>query len=72
MVERTIGIVTALVPALGYERASEIARDALATGRRVRDLVLERGYLREQELDELLTPEAMTRPRPMFPRDGAL
>ncbi len=72
MVERSIGIVTALVPALGYERASEIARDALASGTPVRDLVLTRGYLAEAELDELLSPEAMTRPRPMFPRDGAL
>ena len=68
---RVPDIVTALVPALGYERSSEIARDALATGTPVRDLVLARGYLGEQELDELLSPEAMTRPRPMVPRDGA-
>jgi aspartate ammonia-lyase len=68
MVEGSIGIVTALVPALGYERATEIARDALQTGTPVRELALARGYLAREELDELLSPEAMTRPRPLGAR----
>jgi aspartate ammonia-lyase len=67
MVEHSIGIVTAVVPALGYERASEVARDALRTGRPVRELILEKGYLSAGELDALLSPEAMTRPRPLTP-----
>jgi aspartate ammonia-lyase len=45
MVENSIGLVTAVVPALGYERAGEIAKEALETGRPVRELILERGYL---------------------------
>ncbi len=65
MVDRSIGIVTAVVPALGYERASEVAKEALATGRAVRDLILEKGYLSAAQLDDLLSIEAMTKPRPL-------
>ena len=68
LVERSIGIVTALVPTLGYERSSQLAKEALAGGRPVRELVLEKGWLSAAELEELLSPEAMTRPRPLEPR----
>ncbi len=70
-VERSIGIVTAVVPALGYERASEVAREALATGKPVREIILAKGLLSSSELDELLSPERMTRPRPLAPRGPA-
>ena len=63
LVEHSIGIVTALLPAIGYKRCTEIARIALATGRPVRELVLERGYLSAERLDEALSIEAMTAPR---------
>jgi len=63
MVEGSIGIVTALVPALGYQRAGEIAKEALVTGRSVREIVLAAGDLPPVRLDELLSPEAMTSPR---------
>ena len=62
-VEQSIGIVTALVPVLGYETSTEIAKEALETGRGVYDLVCERGLLTREELDELLNPAAMTAPR---------
>lgn len=65
LVERSIGIVTAVVPTLGYERASEVAKEALETGVPVRELILRKGYLDAQQLDMLLSPEAMTRPRPL-------
>ena len=58
-VEHSIGIVTALVPALGYEVATEIARDALASGRGVFDLVLERKLLTREKLADLLDPARM-------------
>ncbi|HOC44333.1 MAG TPA: aspartate ammonia-lyase [Thermoanaerobaculales bacterium] len=64
MVEGSIGLVTALVPVLGYERASAIAKEALASGRGVREIVRAAGDLDDAELDRLLSPEAMTRPRP--------
>jgi aspartate ammonia-lyase len=66
MVEGSIGLVTALVPALGYERASAIAKAALASGRSVREIVRSSGELDEAELERLLSPEAMTRPRPLL------
>ncbi|HEY8468239.1 MAG TPA: aspartate ammonia-lyase [Longimicrobiales bacterium] len=65
LLERSIGIVTALVPFIGYDRASAVAKEALETDRGVYELVLEKGWLTREELDEILSPEAMTRPRPM-------
>jgi aspartate ammonia-lyase len=71
-VDESTGLVTALNPVIGYAQASEIAREALATGRRVYDLVLERKLLTRGELDEILRPEVLTRPhrmaRPHEPR----
>jgi len=63
MVERSIGLVTALNPVLGYEKSTEIACQALETGESVYEIVLEKGYLTKEELDDLLKPENMTRPR---------
>ncbi|MBN2550427.1 MAG: aspartate ammonia-lyase [Anaerolineales bacterium] len=62
-VENSIGLVTALNPLLGYEKSTEIARQALETGRSVYEIVLEKGYLTQAQLDEVLSPENMTRPR---------
>ena len=62
-VEHSIGIVTALVPVIGYEASSQVARTALESGRGVFDLVLERGLLTREQLDEILNPAAMTAPR---------
>ena len=58
-VENSIGIVTALVPVLGYEVATEIAKEALATGRGVYDLVCDRGLLTRADLDRVLDPREM-------------
>ena len=58
-VEHSIGIVTALVPVIGYETATEVAKTALQTGRGVYDLVTERGLMTREALDELLNPAAM-------------
>jgi len=65
LVEHSIGIVTAVMPALGYKRASEVAQLALETGVPVREIIREKGWLSEAQLEELLSPEAMTRPRPL-------
>lgn len=62
-VYNSIGIVTALNPVLGYERSAAIAKEALATGGRVYDLVLEKGWMTKDALDEVLKPERMTQPR---------
>jgi len=63
MVEHSIGLVTALNPLLGYEKSTEIAREAIASGRSVYEIVLEKQYLTKAELDDVLSPENMTRPR---------
>jgi aspartate ammonia-lyase len=63
MVEHSIGLVTALNPLIGYEKSTEIAREALETGRPVYDIVLEKGYLTKEQLDDVLSPENMTHPR---------
>jgi aspartate ammonia-lyase len=62
-VENSIGIVTALVPVLGYETSTEIAKEALGSGRGVYELVMERGLLTREQLDRVLNPDAMTAPR---------
>jgi aspartate ammonia-lyase len=62
-VENSIGIVTALVPVLGYETCTEIAKEALDSGRGVYDLVCERGLMTREQLDTILNPAAMTGPR---------
>jgi aspartate ammonia-lyase len=67
MVHNSIGVVTALVPFIGYERASAVAKEALQTGRGVYELVHEKGWLTRERLNEILAPEAMTHPRPMPP-----
>src|SRR3954464_7272741 len=59
-VEHSIGVVTALVPAIGYERATQVAKEALDSGRGVYDVVREQGLLTRQELDRILNPAAMT------------
>ena len=58
-VEHSIGIVTALVPVIGYENATQIAKTALESGRGVYDLVLDRKLMSRAELDKLLNPEGM-------------
>ena len=65
MVESSIGLVTALVPYIGYERSTQLATEALQTGRSVLELVREKEWLSEERLAEILSPEAMTRPRAM-------
>src|SRR6185503_12908261 len=62
LVEHSIGIVTALNPHIGYENATSIAQEALATGRSVYELVLEKKLLDRTRLDEILHPENLTRP----------
>jgi aspartate ammonia-lyase len=59
-VEQSWAIVTALVPVLGYERASEVAKRAAETGTTIRAVALDTGLLDEPTLDRLLSPAAMT------------
>ncbi|KDE38661.1 Aspartate ammonia-lyase [Nitrincola lacisaponensis] len=58
----SIGVITALVPHIGYSQASRIASIALHTGATVRELVLAEALLTEETLDRLLSPQAMLAP----------
>jgi fumarate hydratase class II len=59
-VERSMALATALNPAIGYDKASKVAKQALAEGKTVREVAVSEGYLTEAEADEVLDPEAMT------------
>mgnify|MGYP000956613569 FL=1 len=61
-IEKSVGISTALCTYIGYAKSAEIAKKSLKTGISVKELVLEEGLLKEEELKEILKPEKMTQP----------
>ena len=61
-VRNSIGVVTALNPVIGYKNSTKIAKEAMATGKSVYDLVIEHGILSEEDLNTILSPENMIRP----------
>ncbi|TVO67542.1 aspartate ammonia-lyase [Denitromonas ohlonensis] len=62
-VDRSIGVITALVPHIGYANASRIAAQALHSGATVRELVIGEGLLSAAQLDLLLSPQSMLAPQ---------
>ena len=60
--DNSVGIVTALLPHVGYENSSMLAKEAYATGRPIRDLILEKKLLTQEAMDIILSPEEMTVP----------
>ena len=61
-VEKSVGLITAVNPHIGYEVAARIAREAIIKGRSVRELCLQYDVLTEEELDLILNPYEMTNP----------
>jgi fumarate hydratase class II len=61
LVEQGLMLATALAPVIGYDEATKLAKEALKSGRTIRDLALERG-MDPAELDRLLDPASMTEP----------
>lgn len=61
-VESSIGIVTALNPHIGYEAATKVAKEALETGKSVRELCVVQELLTEDEINQILDPYEMTHP----------
>jgi aspartate ammonia-lyase len=59
-VEHSIGVVTALNPVIGYETATELAAEALQTGRGIIELVREKKILTDKQIAEVLDPAKMT------------
>ena len=62
MVESSIGIITAICPYVGYETAANIAKEALRTNQSVRELILQKKLLSEEQLTTILDPYTMTKP----------
>ena len=60
--DNSVGIVTALLPHIGYEKSAELAREAYTTGKPIREIILDCGLLSKKELDHILSPRQMTRP----------
>ncbi|MFA6949921.1 MAG: aspartate ammonia-lyase [Lentimicrobiaceae bacterium] len=65
MVYNSIGLITALNPIIGYEASNKLAKQALETGKRVYDLVLENNLMSKEDLDEALDPKNMLGPKSM-------
>ena len=58
-IERSIGLVTALCPHIGYSKASGLAKKALRENKRIREVILEENIMKEDELAEILDPTQM-------------
>jgi aspartate ammonia-lyase len=66
MVKNSIGIVTALNPYIGYKASTKVAKEALETGGSVYDIVLEKGLMTKEKLDEALDPSMMLGAHELF------
>lgn len=62
LVENSVGIITALCPHVGYEKAAELAKEAILTGKSIRSLILKEKLMTQEELDIVLNPISMTEP----------
>ncbi|NLD17905.1 MAG: aspartate ammonia-lyase [Tissierellia bacterium] len=62
LVENSVGVITAIVPHVGYEAAAKVAKEAIATGKPVRQLVLDSGIVSEEDLNKIMDLYAMTEP----------
>lgn len=62
LVEGSVGIITALCPHVGYQKAAEVAKKAIHTGVPIRQLILDEGLLKEDDLNLVLDPMSMTEP----------
>lgn len=63
MVLNSVGIITFLSPFIGHHMGDVIGKEAIATGKSIRELVLERRLLSEEELDQILSAENLMKPR---------
>lgn len=61
-VEKSVGVLTAVNPHIGYEVAARIAREAILSGRPIREICIEGGVLTAEQLDLILDPYEMTHP----------
>jgi fumarate hydratase class II len=63
LVEQSLAMCTSLAPVIGYDKAAEIAKESMKSGRTVRDVAREKGVLADGELERVLDPRRMTTPQ---------
>ena len=59
LVEGSVGVITAICPTLGYTESADIAKTAIKTGESVRDVLMQKDIMSEEEIERLLDPETM-------------
>ena len=62
LLDRSTAVATALSPHIGYAATADIAKEAVRTGKSIREIAKARGVLSDAQLDALLAPERMTSP----------
>ncbi len=60
--EESLGLVTVLAPYIGYNASAAIAKESVASGRSIREIVLEQGLMAVEELDRVMQPQHLTEP----------
>ena len=60
--DKSVGVVTAMLPHIGYENSAMIAKEAYNTGKPVREVILEKGLISKEKMDKILSPKQMTTP----------
>ena len=60
--DKSVGVVTALLPHIGYEKSAMLAKEAYNTGKPIRQVVLEKGLLEKARMEHILSPQQMTTP----------
>ena len=61
--QSTVSLATALNPYIGYAKAAEIAKESVATGKTIIEIARSKGYLNEEQINEILDPARMTQPQ---------
>ena len=59
-IQRTVGIVTALNPVIGYDKSTELAAEAYRTNKGILEIIREKNILTEEQIEEILEPAALT------------
>jgi aspartate ammonia-lyase len=62
LMEESSALATPLAPYLGYALAADISKEAVKSGKTIRELVLEKGIFTKEELDQILSPHELTEP----------
>ena len=61
-IEKGLSLVTSFAPVIGYDKAAQLAKEALRTGKTIRELAREKKILSDAEIDKILDPRKMLRP----------